>query len=286
MGMYYGIVAFTILAHITGLCGVGMLLHSEHSYRLLFDMTSMMWIFGFGVTAGLHRLWSHRSYKARPSFRILLWFLACGANQGSIIHWVRDHRAHHKYSDTDADPHNINRGFFFAHMGWLMQAKHPQVTAKGAGIPLDDLHRDFIVRFDKRTYPIPHLLICFLLPTAYGYYQYDSALIGLVILGVLRWLLQLHFTWCINSVAHTFGYRPYRDIRPTQNLLTSIMALGEGWHNYHHTFPYDYATSEGPFEFNPTTWLLDCAAFLGLVYDRQRANPDTVKGCKELHAQA
>lgn len=144
MGMHYGIVAFTILAHITGLCGVGMLLRSEHSHRLLFEMTCMIWLFGFGVTAGLHRLWSHRSYKARPSFRILLWFLACGANQGSIIHWVRDHRAHHKYSDTDADPHNINRGFFFAHMGWLMQAKHPQVTVKGASIPLDDLHGDLL----------------------------------------------------------------------------------------------------------------------------------------------
>lgn len=63
--------------------------------------------------------------------------------------WVRDHRLHHKYSDSDADPHNANRGFFFAHMGWLMSKKHPAVIAKGKTIDMSDLEADFIVMFQK-----------------------------------------------------------------------------------------------------------------------------------------
>jgi stearoyl-CoA desaturase (delta-9 desaturase) len=64
--------------------------------------------------------------------------------------WVRDHRQHHKYTDTDADPHNATRGFFFSHCGWLMVRKHPDVIAKGKTIDLSDLEADPIVRFQKK----------------------------------------------------------------------------------------------------------------------------------------
>jgi len=69
-----------------------------------------------GVTAGAHRLWTHRSYKARLPLRIFLAFANAMATENSIYVWSRDHRVHHKYSETDADPHNANRGFFFAHV--------------------------------------------------------------------------------------------------------------------------------------------------------------------------
>ncbi|GBP32239.1 Acyl-CoA Delta(11) desaturase [Eumeta japonica] len=74
---------------------------------------------GLGITAGAHRLWTHRSYKAKLPLRLILLVLNSLACQNSIIDWVRKHRLHHKYSDTDADPHNASRGFFFSHVGWL-----------------------------------------------------------------------------------------------------------------------------------------------------------------------
>jgi len=64
--------------------------------------------------------------------------------------WVRDHRLHHKYSDTDADPHNAQNGFFFSHVGWLLTKKHPQVIEKGKGIDMSDLDADPVVMFQKR----------------------------------------------------------------------------------------------------------------------------------------
>lgn len=76
---------------------------------------------------GAHRLWSHRSYKAKKALRLVLLLLHTSVGQNCLWVWVRDHRQHHKFSDTDADPHNANRGFFFSHIGWLMSRKHPKV---------------------------------------------------------------------------------------------------------------------------------------------------------------
>lgn len=73
---------------------------------------------GFGVTGGVHRLWSHRAYKAKTPLRIILMLCFSLAGQNPIYDWVRDHRVHHKFSETKADPHDSNRGFFFAHVGW------------------------------------------------------------------------------------------------------------------------------------------------------------------------
>lgn len=64
---------------------------------------------GFGITAGSHRLWAHRSYKARFPLRVMLMIFQTMAFQDSAYHWARDHRVHHKFSETDADPHNATR---------------------------------------------------------------------------------------------------------------------------------------------------------------------------------
>lgn len=104
----------------------------------------------FGITAGAHRLWSHRSYKAKWPLRLILMLSQTLAFQNSIYEWVRDHRVHHKFTDTDADPHNARRGFFFSHIGWLMVKKHPDVKARGKAVDMSDLETDGIVMFQKK----------------------------------------------------------------------------------------------------------------------------------------
>lgn len=105
---------------------------------------------GLGVTAGAHRLWSHRSFKATWPLRAALMVLNCMAVQNDIYEWTRDHRVHHKFTETDADPHNAKRGFFFSHIGWLMVKKHPDVKRLGKKVDLRDLEEDKIVMFQKR----------------------------------------------------------------------------------------------------------------------------------------
>lgn len=104
---------------------------------------------GLGITAGAHRLWAHRSYKATFALKVLLTTFNTIAFQDCAIHWARDHRVHHKYSETDADPHNATRGFFFSHVGWLLCKKHPEVISKGKGIDLSDLENDPVLRFQR-----------------------------------------------------------------------------------------------------------------------------------------
>ena len=105
---------------------------------------------GLGITVGVHRLWSHRSYKASWPLRLALMLMNSLAGQNDIFEWARDHRVHHKYSETDADPHNAKRGFFFSHIGWLFVKKHPDVIKKGKQLDLSDLHEDKIVMFQRR----------------------------------------------------------------------------------------------------------------------------------------
>jgi stearoyl-CoA desaturase (delta-9 desaturase) len=103
-----------------------------------------------GVTAGAHRLWAHRTYKAKLPLRILLAIGQTLALQNDIYEWVRDHRVHHKFTDTDADPHNSNRGFFFSHMGWLLVKKHKDVFTKGKTVDMSDVESDPVVRFQRK----------------------------------------------------------------------------------------------------------------------------------------
>jgi stearoyl-CoA desaturase (delta-9 desaturase) len=105
---------------------------------------------GFGTTAGAHRLWAHKTYKAKLPLKIILMIFQTLAVQNDIHEWSRDHRVHHKFTDTDGDPHNINRGFFFSHMGWLLCKKHPDVLRKGKTVDMSDLERDPIVSFQKK----------------------------------------------------------------------------------------------------------------------------------------
>uniref|UniRef100_T1HR83 FA_desaturase domain-containing protein n=1 Tax=Rhodnius prolixus TaxID=13249 RepID=T1HR83_RHOPR len=223
-----------------------------------------------GITAGAHRLWAHKSYKAKWQLRLLLAAFQSIAFQNHIYEWVRDHRVHHKFTDTDADPHNSKRGFFFSHMGWLMVKKHADVKAKGKVVDMSDIDKDWVVSFQRKYYTIIMPILCFLIPTVVPVYLWnESWSSSWYIAGVLRYTLSLNGTWLVNSAAHIWGTKPYdKNISPTENLSVAIVAFGEGWHNYHHAFPWDYKTSEfSGYKFNYTTAFIDFFARIGWAYD-------------------
>lgn len=197
----------------------------------------MLWVTsGLGITAGAHRLWAHKSYRAKLPLRIFLMLCNSMAFEGSIFEWSRDHRAHHKGSDTTADPHNSQRGFFFAHMGWVMVRKHANVRKEGKKISMDDLLAEGVVMFQMKYYLATVLVMCYLVPTLLGYIM-GNTWAGFFVGGIFRHVWVLHMTWCVNSVAHFFGYKPYdRNIRAVENLFVSIGAIGEGYHNYQYVY--------------------------------------------------
>jgi len=233
---------------------------------------------GLGITAGAHRLWAHRSYKAKLPLRVLLVIFNTLAFQNHVIEWARDHRAHHKNSETDADPHNATRGFFFAHMGWLLVRKHKDVKDQSKKLSMEDLEADPLLAFQKRFYIPLVLLVCFILPSMLPVYLWgESGKVAFYTCGLLRYCWTLHMTWLVNSAAHMIGMRPYdKNISPSENKLVSWGAIGEGWHNYHHTFPYDYRASELGYEINLTSMFIDLMARIGWAYNLKTVAPKTV----------
>ncbi|CAG2165820.1 unnamed protein product [Oppiella nova] len=260
------------------------------AHRLWTKYETVIWMFivavsaSFGILSGAHRLWSHKCYKAHSSLRILLMILQTLALQNDIYEWSRDHRVHHKYSETDADPHNSNRGFFFAHMDWLMTKKHPQVIEKGRQLDMSDLLADTVVRFQRKYYVPLVLLIWGVLPTVIPYYLWSEGLLISFASNMLRYVLSLHQSWLVNSAAHLFGFRPYdKGIASRENQSVVYLSFGEGYHNYHHTFPYDYSASEFGWKsnFNLATAFIDFFAMLGLAYDLKKASDKTISERQE-----
>lgn len=246
------------------------------NYFMITKFQTYLWSFvvgiigGFGVTAGAHRYFTHRAFKAKLPLKIILILCYTVSGQNSIPDWVRDHRVHHKFSETDADPHNANRGFFFSHVGWLMQRKHPEVYRRGKTVDMSDIYNDPLVQFHTKHFLLLKMLLCFIIPVLLAVYAWNENWIQAIgSLAIVRYVLNLNFTWSVNSVAHIWGGKPYdKRIQPTQNALVSIVALGEGWHNYHHVFPWDYKAAEiGGYPLNITTMFLDMFAKIGWAYD-------------------
>ncbi|CAL1685253.1 unnamed protein product [Lasius platythorax] len=263
--------------HLAGLYG----LYAAFFYAKLW---TVIWFYAvgvltnIGVTAGTHRLWCHRSYKAKWPMRIILMLLQASAFQEDIYMWVRDHRVHHKYTDTDADPYNARRGFFFSHIGWLMIRKHPDVISKKATVNMSDVEEDPIVMFQRKWYLYLMALCCFIVPTLVPMWAWDESLWYAWHMTVAKYALTSNGTWLVNSAAHMWGVKPFdKSITPVENPIVSFITAGEGWHNYHHVFPWDYKAAELPYYFNFTTAFIDFFAYLGLAYDLKTASPDIVK---------
>ncbi|EER12488.1 Acyl-CoA desaturase, putative [Perkinsus marinus ATCC 50983] len=284
--MNWPMIVYISLVHIVACYSIYNTITRPH-YMLTYVWTIILWfISGFGITAGAHRLWSHRSYKARYPLRVLLMIFNSIANQGSVIHWVRDHRLHHLYSDTDKDPHDSQRGFFYSHVGWLLVRKPKRVLDAGRKISLNDLYKDNILLIQHRLCPWWNMLWCFIFPAIVGYYLWDESILnGILLPGVFRYCFVLHATWCVNSVVHQWGPKPYDNkSHTTENGIVAFIALGEGWHNYHHTFDWDYVTAEmGAIkQYNPTKVFIDIMYYLGLAYNLRRAYP---KGWEHLKSR-
>lgn len=148
-------------------------------------------VLGLGITAGAHRLWSHRTYEAKTPLKIFLMLLNTSLLENDIYEWSRDHRVHHKFSETDADPHNSNRGFFFSHIGWLLCRKHPDVFTKGSTVSMEDLKQDSVVQFQRKYYKFLATLFTFVIPTFIPYLCWNEDLYTAAYVNLARYAFSL-----------------------------------------------------------------------------------------------
>ncbi|MFM5502246.1 fatty acid desaturase [Aeromonas veronii] len=236
------------------------------SFLLLFCLS------GLSITAGYHRLWSHKAYKAHLA---LQWLFAIGgalALQNSALHWSADHRRHHRHvDDNDKDPYSAGRGFWYSHIGWML--REHQGDRYGDYSNVCDLQNNPVVAFQHRHYLTLVLATNLGLPLLLGLWHGD--LLGMLLLaGVLRMVMTHHTTFFINSLAHIWGSQPYTDRNTARdNGILAFFTFGEGYHNFHHLFENDYRNGIHWWQFDPTKWLIRLASWCGLAGDL-RSSPE------------
>jgi stearoyl-CoA desaturase (delta-9 desaturase) len=236
---------------------------------------------GFGITAGYHRLFAHNCYKATPLVRVILMLAGTAAVEGSIRWWSRDHRAHHKYVDTEKDPYSAIKGFFYAHCGWMLVKQDPK---KIGYVDIQDLREDAMVRFQHKYYLPLAIFMGFVLPSLICGLGWGDYYGGYFIAGVLRLVGVHHSTFCVNSLAHYAGSATYTDGHTARNsIITALLTLGEGYHNFHHEFPSDYRNAIEWYQWDPTKVLIKALSYIGQTYElREFSHNEVEKGTLQM----
>ncbi len=232
---------------------------------------------GLSITGGYHRLFSHPTYKAVWPLRLFYLLFGAASVQNSALKWSADHRIHHKYADKEEDPYNINRGFWWAHIGWVLARTERQFDERIVA----DLVKDPLVLNQHKYYVLWALMGGAVLPTLVGA-LFGDPIGGLLVIGFLRLVFQWHATFSINSVAHSIGKQPY-DTESTSrdSWITAIITLGEGYHNFHHRFQGDYRNGVRWFHLDPTKWFVFSMSKIGVTRDLRRVSKDAIQRAKD-----
>tara|TARA_B100000575_G_scaffold286007_1_gene282104 strand:- start:647 stop:1426 length:780 start_codon:yes stop_codon:yes gene_type:complete len=219
-------IIFMLVIHL--LAGVA-LLPQFWSWGSVATLFILYWVTAcLGVTLGYHRLLSHRSFKV-PQW-LARFFATCGALSAEYgpITWAGIHRQHHKYSDTNEDPHDMNKGFWWSHIGWMFVDVPAE---KEAYRYTADLRKDSYFRWLDKYF--------LLLQIPLGFFLFSLGGWSYVLWGIfLRLAVVYHVTWLVNSATHTWGERPYdTEDSSRNNKWVAVLTFGEGWHNNHHAYP-------------------------------------------------
>jgi stearoyl-CoA desaturase (Delta-9 desaturase) len=218
-----------------------------------------------GVTAGFHRMLTHRSFRAHPAARAVILVLGSMAVEGAPIGWAANHLKHHVLSDQPGDPHSPLDGLLHAHLGWLfgLEEADPETYCR-------PLLRDRVIVAIDRLFPV-WVILSLVIPVAVGGWS------GLLWGGLVRMFFVHHVTWSVNSVCHTFGRREFATTDRSRNQWTvGLLGMGEGWHNNHHAFPRSAVHGLDRWQLDVSAWLIDGLERLGLATDVQRIAPEMI----------
>lgn len=239
-----------------------------------FSTSAWVWFFvflyasGLSITAGYHRLWAHRAYRAHWSLRLFYMLFGAQALQNSILVWCSMHRVHHReVDDVVRDPYSARRGLWYSHIGWMLRDEE---SHKLDFSNARDIEEDPIAAFQHKHYLGLALFMNIALPLLAGWATGDPW--GTLLLaGLLRLVVNHHFTFFINSLAHYWGRQPYTTENTARdNDFLAVLTYGEGYHNFHHLFQWDYRNGIRWWQWDPTKWLIAACSWLGLARNLRR----------------
>jgi stearoyl-CoA desaturase (Delta-9 desaturase) len=234
---------------------------------------TLYWLRMFGIGAGYHRYFSHRSYSTGRFLQFILAFLAQSSAQKSVLWWAAKHRHHHLHSDTQQDVHSPrHKGFVYSHLGWVFSRKHDATDL----VKVADLASFPELRWLHKFEVMPAAVLavlCFLI----------AGWSGLVIGFLWSTVLVYHATFCINSLAHVHGRKRYvtgDDSR--NNWLLAFFTLGEGWHNNHHAYQSSARQGFRWWEIDVTFYVLKALSLVGIVWDLRSPPAEVLRNEQRL----
>ena len=242
-----------------------------------------------GITIGFHRYLAHKAFKTSRFFEGVLMIAGSMGGQGPIMYWVTTHRRHHRFSDHEGDPHSPNlsgdgffgklRGLWYAHMPWMLS---DESSSWSYWAP--DVLRDRRLFFYHRTYQL-WVVTGLLLPAAIGFAVEQTpmaALTGFLFGGLARMFLANQAAWCVGSISHMIGGRPFDNgDRSANNWPVAIFTFGEGLQNNHHAFPGSYKHAVRPWEPDLSGWILTALGRVRVVWDLREPDAATIAARRE-----
>ena len=244
------------------------------SFGLIVTTIILSILISFSITAGYHRLYAHQAYDLNKIGEFLILAFSTLAIENSALQWSRDHRMHHRYVDTEKDPYSIKQGFWHAHMLWVLKKNYERTSDYGL---VPDLVKNKAVMFQHKYYTalviLGNLAVIGLLSWIF------KDLFGVMVIACLaRVFLIHHMTWLINSLAHMLGSRPYsKEHSAVNNAVLALFTFGEGYHNYHHTFPSDYRNGVRWYQYDPTKIVIWCLAKIGMAKNLKKVELPLIK---------
>lgn len=260
-------------------CGVFWALHATcllvfvvgWSWVAVLTCIALYFVRMFGITAGYHRYFSHRSYKTSRWFQFVMAWIGCSSAQKGPLWWAAHHRHHHQHSDTEDDLHSCKlSGFWWSHVGWVLSAKYADADEDN----VKDLAKFPELRFLDRYHLLPTVLL------AVATFFFGLALetwypsLGTTGWQMLIWgffvstMFLYHGTFMINSVCHLFGSKRFvTGDESRNNFFFALITLGEGWHNNHHRYPGSEKQGFYWWEVDISHYVLKMLSWVGLVWD-------------------
>ncbi|PJE64343.1 MAG: hypothetical protein COU90_02735 [Candidatus Ryanbacteria bacterium CG10_big_fil_rev_8_21_14_0_10_43_42] len=259
-------------------------------WGVYFGFTAFHWILafvmygvqGFGTTLAYHRFFTHNSFKCSSKYVARILAFMGGMTGQDAWGWVRTHRTHHLYTDTPRDPHSpVQSGFFWAHVGWLLV--HLDIPDD---VKTDDLDKNETIQWERKWHNnilIGSFVFVLIVSGLEGLFRdgsfmsvLEGGIGGLLLAGFIRFTVVLQVTWCVNSVCHLWGSQmPETAPGDTSrnNGIVGLLALGEGWHNWHHIA--QHLARQGRFWWQiDLTWYLICLGeWMGIFTDVKRPKP-------------
>ena len=259
-----GMVWYFAIIHLVALVG---LLPFAFSWSAVIVMLVLNWMTAsLGICLGYHRYLTHRGFDLPKWLGYFFVFLGSLSLENGPLKWTALHRLHHAHSDTPEDPHSAKKGFWWAHIGWMVY-RHPQYDNRfRLNQYVKDISNDPFYQFLEK-YPL-HI------QAALGVILFAIGGLPWLIWGVfVRLVLVYHQTWLVNSAAHKFGYK---NVKIEKDLSTNcwwvgLLAFGEGWHNNHHAFAKSARHGLRPWEFDATWQVIRLLRVLGLAKNVQVA---------------